>query len=190
MRYRFGIFFLEMISFVLGLRARETQHVRSLHSHPLEIRQPQAQASCAYSASHLMAMRRNSYTFAIKLPGTWWGTVCLERRIMKSILNTIEFRCTQKWSKEGSPKSFEGQLQATLVDDECLIGFQVTADSDMDHHFPEFIDDCIFHPRPEACGLSPNLPWPSKCDRAEVILQLKLLVPALHVNALDFYMRS
>lgn len=173
MRYRLGSVLLGIISFILGLRARELVRVRSLQLHPLEIRQPQVQPSCAYSASHLMAVRRNKYTFSISLPGIWWSTFCPEHQIMKPILDAIEFRCMQKWSKEVSLKSFEGQFHATLVDDECLVGFQVTADSEMDHHFPEFIDDCIVYPPPEACGLSQNLPWPSKCYSTEVTLRLK-----------------
>ncbi len=155
---------------LLGLHALETKSgLISLRPHALEIRQTDSLATCTYSATNDASSKENRYDFSIRLPGHVWTSFCHEQRIMVPITEPFERRCNEKWSKAGLRRTLQRNLHAEIEDGECRVRFSVISGLETDNGFPLFTDDCILDPRPQLCGLAPELlPWPSDCFLIEV----------------------
>lgn len=159
-----------VMTYFLGLHALQTKTgLISLQPHTLAIRQIDSLATCTYSATDVASSDENRYDFTIRLPGPLWRSICLERSLMVQLTEPFERRCNKKWSEAGLKRRLQRNLHAEIEDGECCVRFRVISALGTGEGFPIFTDDCILDPRPQLCGLAPELfPWPSNCFLIEV----------------------
>lgn len=130
----------------------------------------QSPATCGYTAFYDQLIRRNVYSFRLRLPGDEPSATDRRSSQLTSIVDNLEQRCNQRWSHK-----FVRSTLAEAKEGEYRIDIDVIAEPETDQKFPVSDDyDCILNPEPEVDWLTQgDSSWPSSCSLVKVRIQAR-----------------
>ena len=151
----------------LRLQAKDSQIEKDIQP-----RRVQSPATCGYTAFYDQLVRRNVYSFQLRLPGDEQSATDRQSSQLTSIVDNLEQRCNQQWSHKFVRSTF-----AEAKEGEYRIDIDVIAELETDQKFPVLDDyNCILNPEPEVDWLTQDdSSWPSSCSLVEVRIQSRFL---------------